>query len=147
LFVYGTLRPKAAQAFAEARDVLAQIEPYWRHVGEARARGRLHWIGSYPALVDSTRVRDNVTGDVLAISRPDAVFPLLDAYENASTVKSSRYDYIRSRRRVTLANGAIMSAWVYVHNKPAPVGARIVSGDFIQACVQEDDVVLPRGMG
>jgi gamma-glutamylcyclotransferase (GGCT)/AIG2-like uncharacterized protein YtfP len=133
LFVYGTLRPQATIACAEAREILSKIAPHCAHVGEAHTRGRLYWISWYPALVDSMRVRDRVVGDLMAIARPDKVFPVLDAYENASTMVSPRYEYIRRRKLVVLANGSVVGAWAYVHNRPSAVGARIMGGDFLES--------------
>jgi gamma-glutamylcyclotransferase (GGCT)/AIG2-like uncharacterized protein YtfP len=151
LFVYGTLRPQAKIAFAEAREILSKIAPYCAHIGEAHTRGRLHWVSWYPALVDSIRSRDRVVGDLMAIARPDKVFPALDAYENASTVASPRYEYIRRRKSVSLSNGRAVRAWVYLHNRPAAIGARIASGDFLEEIAsqttrlrQNDALASPR---
>jgi gamma-glutamylcyclotransferase (GGCT)/AIG2-like uncharacterized protein YtfP len=150
LFVYGTLRPQANIAFAEAREILSKIAPHCAHVGEAHTRGRLHWVSWYPALVDSMRARDRVVGDLMAIARPDKVFPALDAYENASTIASPRYEYIRRRKSVSLPNGRAIRAWVYLHNKPSAIGARIASGDFLDGSAratarrQGDGMVSPR---
>jgi gamma-glutamylcyclotransferase (GGCT)/AIG2-like uncharacterized protein YtfP len=133
LFVYGTLRPQARIAFAEAREILSKIAPHCAHIGGAHTRGRLHWVSWYPALVDSMRARDRVVGDLMAIARPDKVFPALDAYENASTIPSPRYEYIRRRKSVVLANGSVVGAWTYVYSKPSAVAARIMSGDFLES--------------
>jgi gamma-glutamylcyclotransferase (GGCT)/AIG2-like uncharacterized protein YtfP len=142
--VYGTLRPKAAPAFRAARDVLSKVERYCEHMGEARTRGRLHWIDWYPGLVVSMNQRDAVFGDLIAVARPDRVFPLLDAFENASTAVSPRHDYVRRRRPVVRTNGDVVSARTYMYNRSSAVGARIGSGDFLRACAEERDR-LPAG--
>jgi gamma-glutamylcyclotransferase (GGCT)/AIG2-like uncharacterized protein YtfP len=108
-------------------------------MGEARTRGRLYWIDWYPGLIDSMSRRDTVLGDLIAVAWPDRVFPLLDAFENASTAASSRYDYVRRRRSFVRTNGDVVSAWTYMYNRPSVKGARIGSGDFLRACAEQRD--------
>jgi gamma-glutamylcyclotransferase (GGCT)/AIG2-like uncharacterized protein YtfP len=103
LFAYGTLTPDGPEA--AARD---GWEP-------DMVRGRLYDLGPYPALVD---LDDPGAGWVEGYTRAVDLAILegpLDAYEG---VADGPY------RRTLVTTRAGCRAWVYVHDRPLPPGAR-----------------------
>ena len=125
LAVYGTLRR------GERNDgFLAGCSS----LGRATVRGRLHEMPesalrgyAYPALLlggsSPVVVELYAIPDVATLAAADA----LEAFDPADEAGSQ---YVR--RAVTVEDGPVASAWIYVYNGPAEeVGERIVDGDWI----------------
>lgn len=98
LAVYGTLVPGGSNA-----DVLAGIEGTWQAGTIAATRHEDGWHG-YPGVVPDPGART----DVQVLAAPDLADHLerLDAFEGPG--------YRRVVLPVTLADGRVVDAWVYV---------------------------------
>jgi gamma-glutamylcyclotransferase (GGCT)/AIG2-like uncharacterized protein YtfP len=117
LFVYGTLRNGQT-----ARSLVAnQIT----HALPARTQGTIYAFPmGYPGFVEEGT--GMVHGEVLWLTELAATFGLLDAYEGE--------DFARMIRQVTLADGEVVWAWIYVLSDPGAVklGTRIEDGDWVR---------------
>jgi gamma-glutamylcyclotransferase (GGCT)/AIG2-like uncharacterized protein YtfP len=133
LFVYGTLRPGAESTRGPGKDVLKTMQASAERIGAGSMRGRLHWVSWYPGVLESRNTNDIVKGDVYRLRNPDSVLAALDKYEGASLRPSTRHEYRRRKKLVTLAGGRRAFAWVYIYNRPHKIGARIASGDFLRS--------------
>jgi gamma-glutamylcyclotransferase (GGCT)/AIG2-like uncharacterized protein YtfP len=111
LFVYGTLLSSAAHPMG------ARLRREARLIGEASVAGRLYSLGRYPGLVETTDPASCVHGEVYALNSPAASLRWLDAYEGiAGTPAAGEYE--RCERRVRLASGGEVTAWVYLYRAP-----------------------------
>jgi len=141
LFVYGTLRPGAANGPSGLLDGSAS------HTGPATVRGRLFIVGEYAALVADPGDDREVIGDVFGLDPKtlDAVMQRLDAYEGCGTSDPEPHDYRRELVQARLASGESVPAWAYVLNR-APDGlAEIPSGDYL--AWRDDTTTLFRPVG
>lgn len=123
LFVYGTLRRH-----------LINNQPLQHNaefIAEASMRGRLYLLDGYPGAVDSTDFADNVLGELYKVHRPQALFNILDDYEECSARFARPHEYRREQRTVTLTDGRQFTAWVYLYNWDVRHLPQIVSGDFL----------------
>jgi gamma-glutamylcyclotransferase (GGCT)/AIG2-like uncharacterized protein YtfP len=123
LFVYGTLR-----AFVDI-PMARQLRRCARHVGAARAPGRLYDLGRYPGVTAARSKCEWVTGDLYRLRSPRSLFRVLDRYE-AGEAGRERPRFVRVRIEVTLARGRRTVAWIYVYGLPVRASARIRSGDY-----------------
>lgn len=127
LFVYGTLRRRSRHAMARR---LAEAA---RHVGPAKAAGRLYDLGRFPGLTEPRTPADWVEGDVYDLGEnAERTLREMDAYENAESPPPTPYD-----RRLTtahLADGRRMNAWVYWYRGEVQEGCFIASGSYEQNC-------------
>ena len=121
LFVYGTLRGAHEPNHRLARQ---------RFIGEARVRGRLFDLGSYPGMTVAEET-GTVTGELYEIiSDWDEEISRLDVYEACSANDPEPHEYRRAVVTVSLAGGETMEAWAYVLNRDA-TGLRVIdSGDW-----------------
>ena len=101
----------SGQSYAGRPDV----ERLMRSLGPCRIPGALYSEGDYPWLVAA---EGEVSGELYEVADPDAVFPMLDAYEDD--------DYVR--RTVRLLEPAV-DAWVYLWEGD-PRGEPIDDGDW-----------------
>jgi gamma-glutamylcyclotransferase (GGCT)/AIG2-like uncharacterized protein YtfP len=125
LFVYGTLR---RDINTEMHRFLAR---YGDFVGDATIQGRLYMVDYYPGLVPSGNPQDVVYGEVYKLSCPDNVLSRLDDYEACGPKFSKPTKYVRRKQDVKLKTGEVMSAWVYIFERPT-VGLQLIeSGDFL----------------
>jgi gamma-glutamylcyclotransferase (GGCT)/AIG2-like uncharacterized protein YtfP len=125
LFVYGTLR----------RDINSEmyhfLARYGKFVGDATFQGKLYMVDYYPGLVPSDNPQDVVYGEVYNLSCSDTVLSRLDDYEECGPKFSKPTKYVRHKQDVKLKTGEVMSAWVYIFERPT-VGLQLIeSGDFL----------------
>ncbi len=126
LFVYGTLR---RDANSPAHRWLAQRSEF---LGGAWCHGRLYRIAHYPGLVPTDDPDERVVGEVYALQQLESTLAELDRYEECGPEFPEPTEYLRRQRRVAMADGRELSAWVYIYNRRPPESARIVSGDFLK---------------
>ncbi len=136
LFVYGSLRatPPREGWPGEAAAARCALMRYADHVGPGSIQGRLYDVDWYPGAVSSRTPAERVCGDVYCIRDRAALLSVLDAYEAAAPPRSVRRagaEYIRDRRSVRLADGARLSAWVYLFDAPTDGLTRVESGDYV----------------
>lgn len=122
LFVYGTLR-------AGCSNDIARIQPRAVRDADARVRGRLYDLGSYPALLLDEGA-DWVRGELYRV--PADAWEALDALEEPVTEARPDGEYFKLVTAVCLADGSTRDAWVYSAN-PAAVKLEhlIQSGDWV----------------
>jgi len=118
IFVYGTLRQGSNHPMA--RRLVAQA----RHVGQARAGGKLYDMGWYPAALFEDDAPTRIIGDVFALPPGDRLLAELDAYEHGDP------NYARVPLEVSLIGGGRILAWTY--GVSTPPNARVIpGGDFL----------------
>lgn len=125
LFVYGTLR-------CDYHGMMSRLlAKYAEFKGHATFQGKLYNIGAYPGAVFSNKSLDQVRGDLYRLSQPALVLSQLDQYEECSSGFPPPTEYIRKIQPVLTANGATVSAWIYLYNRPVASFKRISSGDYL----------------
>lgn len=123
LFVYGTLR-----AFVNI-PMARRLRRCARHLGPARAPGRLYDLGPYPGITAPGRSGEWVAGDLYELRSPRGLLRVLDRYE-AGAAGRERPRFVRVRSLVLLADGRRRSAWLYLYRPPVRAQTRIRSGDY-----------------
>jgi gamma-glutamylcyclotransferase (GGCT)/AIG2-like uncharacterized protein YtfP len=126
MFVYGTLMSTAGGAYGQAARSRLKREAPERQA--AVMRGRLFELGRYPGLTDSADAHDEVHGQLLELTDPAATMHWLDEYEAISTDPDTDNEYARVVRSVRLADGAAVTAWVYLYQRPVTGLVRVTSG-------------------
>jgi gamma-glutamylcyclotransferase (GGCT)/AIG2-like uncharacterized protein YtfP len=127
LFVYGTLLSGARHPVGERLRRAARL------IDEASIQGRLYRIGPYPGLVETPAEGDIVHGEVYVLHNPAAALQWLDAYEGIRPGNPAEYE--RVERKVHLASGATLGAWVYLYRRslgprrPIPGGRWLAASD------------------
>lgn len=121
LFVYGTLRSGQT-----ARSLMANSVKRWE---PATARGQLYAFPmGYPGFIEgpADSPAGEVTGEVCWLGDLAATFALLDAYEGV--------DFTRVIRKVRLADGEELWAWIYMLTDASAVrlGEHIADGDWVR---------------
>lgn len=129
-FIYGTLRADAPNAKRTPPEIARAFRKA-RRIGTGSVSGELYWASWYPGLVD-TRGPGRVIGEVYEFDDDPDFIAKLDAYEDASPNPTTKREYRRKRKLVTLRNGRRLYAWTYVYNNPKKLGRRIESGDFLR---------------
>jgi len=124
LFVYGTLRRDAA---GNTHPLLTSGSLF---VSEGLCRGRLYRIADCPGLVPSNSPHDLVRGEVYELDEPRDLLARLDDYEGCGPRFSRPTEFVRRSRAVSLDDGTILAAWVYLFNRGTAGLTRIESGDF-----------------
>jgi gamma-glutamylcyclotransferase (GGCT)/AIG2-like uncharacterized protein YtfP len=127
LFVYGTLRPFVDIPMARWLEHVAT------YVGDARTRGRLYDLGSYPGLIDSVCRDDWVRGELYLLPMRAMVLRLLDRYEGARGRGAQRF--VRVRRVVQPLDDRCgvkrtRVAWLYCYCRSTLLRSRIECGDY-----------------
>jgi gamma-glutamylcyclotransferase (GGCT)/AIG2-like uncharacterized protein YtfP len=127
LFVYGTLRERAAHPMAAY---------LWRRatpLGLAKFQGRMYRVAHYPGVVASDDPADQVTGTLLRLGpRFETTLRQLDRYEGYSPADKAGSLFVREKAQVTDTQGRTHLAWIYLYNRPVAQCPRIVSGDFFK---------------
>ncbi|MGH2566246.1 MAG: gamma-glutamylcyclotransferase family protein [Ginsengibacter sp.] len=127
LFVYGSLRSGfKSQAYE-------YISRYFNLVSEAKVKGKLFDMGSYPAGIPS---KDNafITGELyVAKSKEEFHWAIsqLDDYEGVSVEPDEMQLYRRELAEVYL-NNSITHAWIYWYNGDISGKPFIPSGDILK---------------
>ncbi|WAK04083.1 gamma-glutamylcyclotransferase family protein [Methylobacter sp. YRD-M1] len=125
LFVYGTLR----QEFAlPVHDLMKQ---HCRFHDQGSMYGHLYQVDGYPGVIVPPHCRRRVHGELYRIIDEDALFLLLDDYEQCSAKYPKPHEYVREQIDVTTSSGAACKTWTYIYNRPVAGLARIHSGDYV----------------
>jgi gamma-glutamylcyclotransferase (GGCT)/AIG2-like uncharacterized protein YtfP len=127
LFVYGSLRSGFHSPAYE------YISRYFTFVGNARVRGKLFDLGSYPAGIKSN---DNkfIVGELYKITNENEfawAIGQLDDYEGVTVEADEIQLYRRELTEVHINNG-ITHAWIYWYNGDVSGKPLIESGDMIE---------------
>ncbi|WP_416396765.1 gamma-glutamylcyclotransferase family protein [Allohahella sp. A8] len=134
LFVYGTLRK------AGSPQALALLSQYCDYHAEAWVQGRLYEVAGYPGLVDSACPSDRVLGELYHVGGRLSVLAALDDYEECSDHFPQPHEYIRCRRPVSLIDGAVVQAWIYLYNRDVGELSSIPSGDYTAFLASSGDL-------
>jgi gamma-glutamylcyclotransferase (GGCT)/AIG2-like uncharacterized protein YtfP len=124
LFVYGTLMRAARHPMHN------HVAAHADYVTDATFRGRLYLVHHYPGVVDSDESDDLVFGE-LYLLRNRAAFADLDDYEGCGPNAPQPAEYVRMQRSMTCADGAVVTAWIYLYNWPIEHLPRIPDGRFM----------------
>ena len=127
LFVYGSLRSGFRSPAYE------YISRYFVFVGDARVRGKLFDLGSYPAGI---KTNDNtfIVGELYTIKSENEfawAIGQLDDYEGVSVEPDEVQLYRREITEVHI-NNTISHAWIYWYNGDTSGKKLIESGDMIE---------------
>ncbi len=124
LFVYGTLMANAGGHLG--REQRRRLHASGCALGPATIPGRLVDLGSYPGLVEPVSGSDVVHGEVIAIDAPREIFVWLDPYEGIG-LPDRDGEYSRVVRDVSLADGSLLNAWVYLMTRDVS-GYPVIAG-------------------
>lgn len=124
VFFYGTLM-SGFKRQGRSRIDLA-LEP----VGYGWIQAVLFDIGIYPAAIPAGDSR--VRGEIHRMLEPDAVLHALDEIEGYRPGTPDASLYLRAEVPVTLDDGRVEQAWVYLYNAPLGGAQRIESGDYLE---------------
>lgn len=127
LFVYGSLRSGFRSTAYE------YISRYFVFVGDARVRGKLFDLGSYPAGI---KTNDNtfIVGELYNIKSDNEfawAIGQLDDYEGV-TVEPDEVQLYRREITEVHINNTITHAWIYWYNGDTSGKKLIESGDMIE---------------
>lgn len=127
LFVYGSLRSGFRSPAYE------YISRYFTFVANARVRGKLFDLGSYPAGIKSN---DNkfIVGELYKITNEEEfawAIGQLDDYEGVS-VESDEMQLYRRELTEVYYNDTVTHAWIYWYNGDVSGKPLIESGDMIE---------------
>ena len=127
LFVYGSLRSGFRSPAYE------YISRYFTFVSNARVRGKLFDLGSYPAGIKSN---DNkfIVGELYKITNESEfawAIGQLDDYEGVS-VEPDEIQLYRRELTEVYYNSSITHAWIYWYNGDVSGKPLIESGDMIE---------------
>jgi gamma-glutamylcyclotransferase (GGCT)/AIG2-like uncharacterized protein YtfP len=127
LFVYGSLRSGFHSSAYE------YISRFFNFIGEAKVKGKLFDMGSYPAAVPVSEDAF-VTGE-LYIIKDDSDFSWaigqLDDYEGVN-VESDEMQLYRRELTDVFINNEITLAWIYWYSGNVSGRPEIVSGDLME---------------
>jgi gamma-glutamylcyclotransferase (GGCT)/AIG2-like uncharacterized protein YtfP len=128
LFVYGSLR----QGFQH--EAYAYISRYFTFTGDAKVKGMLYDMGSYPAAKPGDD-ESFIVGELYAI-KDEAEFEWaiaqIDDYEGLNVEVGETPQYRRDSTKALLADGTMVDAWVYWYNGSADGKPVIESGDVLE---------------
>jgi gamma-glutamylcyclotransferase (GGCT)/AIG2-like uncharacterized protein YtfP len=127
LFVYGTLRMNSKK---ETNPMLARDSTY---IGDARIRGELYDLGTYPGVFLKERCLDLVLGEVYALNpdRASRTWQILDHYEGCGPDDPEPHEYRRQNVHVFLNDGDEVDASAYLLNSLPPAAVRVPGGDYL----------------
>ena len=132
LFVYGSLR----SGFKS--PVYEYISRFFTFVSEARVRGKLFDMGSYPAGV-ATHDNTFITGELYKLNRESDfswVIGQLDDYEGVN-VEPDEMQLFRREIAEVFTNGGITHAWIYWYSGDVSGKLLITSGDILHYMQQK----------
>ncbi len=127
LFVYGSLRSGFRSPAYE------YISRYFSLVGNARVRGKLFDLGTYPAGI---KTNDNtfIVGELYSIKNENEfawAIGQLDDYEGVTVEPDEVQEYRREITEVHF-NNSITHAWIYWYHGDVSGKSLIQSGDMIE---------------
>lgn len=108
LFVYGTLKRGHTAA-----DLLRSFGATF--VGNARVRGQLVDLGTYPGLVPASGEGSWVEGELYDLPGPSTSFESLDAYEGCGPADPAPHEFERRTCLVVCEDGVRRNAWAYFY--------------------------------
>lgn len=136
LFVYGTLMSQAIGAMGKVQRDRLQREGH--NLGAAAMSGALLYsLGRYPGLIESGNPGHIVYGELIALANPSLTLRWLDFYEGIVPGDHDQIEYARLERRVGLATGNELSAWVYVYLRNIERHRLISGGCWISRLLRE----------
>ncbi len=127
LFVYGSLR----SGFRS--PVYEYISRFFSFSGEAKVRGKLFDMGSYPAGMP-TNENNFIVGELYMANNPNEfswAIGQLDDYEGVSVEPDEVQLYRREITEVHI-NGQVTHAWIYWFNGDVTGRPLISSGDLLE---------------
>ena len=132
LFVYGSLRS------GFKNPVYEYISSFFTVVAEARVKGKLFDMGSYPAGIPT---HDNtfITGELYQLNRESDfswVIGQLDDYEGVN-VESDEMQLFRREIAEVFIGNEITHAWIYWYNGEVNGKPIIESGDLLRHLQQK----------
>lgn len=130
LFVYGTLR-KHAKRRAAGQRCYQLLQQHASLLGHGRLQAKLYLVDYYPGAVASNNPKWQVTGEVYQLKQPALLLAELDQYEECGPGFASPTEYLRLKQQITVENGEMINAWVYIYNHPTDSLQQIMSGDFL----------------
>jgi gamma-glutamylcyclotransferase (GGCT)/AIG2-like uncharacterized protein YtfP len=132
LFVYGSLR----SGFHS--PVYEYISRFFHFIGEAKVKGKLYDMGSYPAGV-TTHDESFIIGELYEVNEENEfswAIGQLDDYEGVN-VESDEVKLYRREITEVHINNEVAHAWIYWYNGDVSGRTRITSGDLIQYLQQK----------
>lgn len=128
LFVYGSLRSGFRNPMYE------YISRFFKFIGEARVKGKLYDMGSYPAGVPSGDDNGYIVGELYQAKNEHEfswAIGQLDDYEGVDVEADEVQLY---RREVTdaICNDETTRAWIYWYNGDVSTRPVIASGDMLE---------------
>ncbi|WP_214001099.1 gamma-glutamylcyclotransferase family protein [Arsukibacterium sp.] len=132
LFVYGTLRHHAPRRTV-GQQCYQLLQQHASFIAEGRLQAKLYLVDYYPGAVISDNPAWQVAGEVYQLKQPALLLAELDAYEECGPGCTMPTEYLRLQQQITLENGEMISAWVYIYNHPIDHLQQILSGDFLFA--------------
>ena len=127
LFVYGSLRSGFKSPAYE------YISRFFSLLGEARVRGKLYDMGSYPAGIP-TAENQFIHGELYRIKEENEfswAIGQLDDYEGV-TVEPDEVQLYRREITDVFINGQVTQAWIYWFNGDIKERTLIASGDMLE---------------
>jgi len=127
LFVYGSLR----SGFHS--DAYEYISRFFHLVGDAKVKGKLYDLGSYPAGVP-THDDSFVIGELYEINEKNEfswAFGQLDDYEGVNVESDEMQLYRREIAEVYIKD-ELIHAWIYWYNGDVSGKPVVASGDIIK---------------
>ena len=121
LFLYGTLRPDAADR--EIAEIVSQL----RRVGRGYVLGKLYDLGDYPGAIVDASSNSLVRGLLVEMPSDKAVLDALDRYEEFDPSKPHESLFVRTKTTVRLTDGRNLEGWIYVYNR-SPGNAPLIRG-------------------
>lgn len=127
LFVYGSLR----SGFRS--PVYEYISRFFKFIGDARVKGKLFDMGSYPAGVATTE-ESYIVGELYQAKNQHEfswAIGQLDDYEGVS-VEADEIQLYRREVVDVFINGETVKAWIYWYNGDVSSRPVITSGDLME---------------
>ncbi len=127
LFVYGSLRSGFRSPAYE------YISRFFSYVGEAKVRGKLFDMGSYPAGLPAAE-ESFIIGELYTIKQENEfswAIGQLDDYEGVS-VEPDEVQLYRRELTDVYHNGRQSKAWIYWYNGDVSNKPAIASGDMLE---------------
>jgi gamma-glutamylcyclotransferase (GGCT)/AIG2-like uncharacterized protein YtfP len=128
LFVYGSLRSGFRSPAYE------YISRFFNFISEAKAKGKLFDMGSYPAAIPANEEEAFIAGELYEI-RDEAEFSWaigqLDDYEGVNVESDEVQLYRRELSEIVIGDQKI-SAWIYWFNGNVSGKPVIASGDLME---------------
>ena len=132
LFVYGSLRS------GFKNPVYEYISRFFQLSGEAKVRGLLYDMGTYPAAVPSEG-EHFIIGELYEAKNPSEfswAIGQLDDYEGVGA-EADEVQHYRRELTTCYINGGMIQAWVYWYNGDVAGKPVITSGDVMDYLTQK----------